>query len=78
MKDPDDIQVTKVSGHHLLVPQLMHFKIWLLGEKEDFVVFLNVQLHLGRALLSIDTRDGEGFGASGLCCGDHGQVDHSI
>lgn len=59
VEDSNMIQITKVSGLSLLVPGLMHFKIWLLGENEDFVVSLDVQLNLGRAALSVDTRDGE-------------------
>lgn len=78
VKDTNIIQFPKVSGHRLLVPGLMHFKIWLLGEYEDFVVSHDVQLNLGRAALAIDTRDGEVIDTGDLCCGDHSQVDHSI
>lgn len=78
VEDSNMIQITKVSGLRLLDPGLMHFKMWLLGENEDLVVSLDVQINLGRAALSIDTRDGEVFDVGDLCGGDHGQVDHSI
>lgn len=78
VEDSNMIQITKVSGQGLLAPGLVHFKTWLLGENEDFVVSLDVQLNLGRTTLSIDTRDGELIDVVDLCCGDHCQVDHSI
>lgn len=56
----------------------MHFKIWLLGENEDFVVSRDIQINIGRAALSIDARDGEVIDIGGLCAADHGQVNHSI
>lgn len=78
VKDTNIIKFPEISGHHLLVPGLMHFKIWHLGEYEDFVVSLDIQLDLGRAAFAIDTRDGEMIDIGDLCGGDHGQVDHSI
>lgn len=78
VEDTNMIQLTEVSGHRFLVSGLMHSKIWLFGEYEDFVVSLDVQLNLGGVALSVDTRDGEVIDLGDLCCGDHGQVDHSI
>lgn len=77
VEDTDMIQLTEVPGLRLLAP-LVHFKIRLLGDNEDFVVFPDVQLDLGRAALSVDTRDGEVIDVGDLRCGDHGQVDHGI
>lgn len=78
VEDADVFQFTKVSGRHLLDPGLMHFKVWLLGEHEDLVVPIDVQLDLGGAALSIDTVNGEVVDVGGLRRGDHGQVDHCI
>lgn len=76
VEDTDVVQVFELSGHGLLGPQLVDLKIWHLGEHEDFVVPFNVQL--GRAALSVNTREGEVFDLRDLCCGDHGEVNHSI
>ena len=78
VEDADVFQVTEVSGRHLLDPGLVHIKVWLLGEHEDLVVPLDVQLDLGGAALSIDAINGEVVDVGGLCRGDHGQVDHCI
>lgn len=77
VEDTNVIEIAEVSGYRLLVPGLMHFKIWFPGEYEDFVVSLDVQLNLGWAALSIDTRDAEVIDIGDLCCGDHCQIDHS-
>lgn len=78
VEDSNMIQVTKVSGLRLLVQGFIHFKIWLLGKNEDFVVSLDVQINLGGAALSVDTGDVEAIDVGDLWRGDHGQVDHSI
>lgn len=78
VEDSNIVQITEISGLHLAVSGFGHFKIRLLGKFEDLVVSLDNQLNLVRASLSIDTRDREVIDASGLCCGDHRQVDHSI
>ena len=58
VEDANVIQVTELSGP-CLVSDLVHFKMRLLWEYEDFVVSLDVQLNAVGAALSIDTRDGE-------------------
>lgn len=78
VEDTDMVQLTEISGDRLPVLRLMHPKMWLFGENEDFVVPLDVQLNLGRAALSIDAGDGEVTDVGDLRCGDHGQVYHSI
>ncbi|TNN53432.1 hypothetical protein EYF80_036342 [Liparis tanakae] len=59
VEDADVAEVPEVSGHRLPAPGLVHFEMRLLGEDEDLIVLLDVQLHLGGAALPIDTGDGE-------------------
>lgn len=78
VEDTKMTKIMEISGQCLLVPGLIYFKMWLLSDHEDFIIFLDVQFNLDRAVLSTDARDGEGIDAGELRHGDHGQVDHSI
>lgn len=78
VEDTNMFKITEACGLCLLVPGLMYFKIWLLRLHEDVVILVDFQLNLDRAALSIDARNGKVIDVVDLCCGDHGQVDHSI
>lgn len=71
-------KIMEVCGLCFIIPEFIYFKIWLLSDHEDSVVFLNVQLNLVCAAFSTDARDSEAIDAGDLCRGDHSQVDHSI
>lgn len=78
IEDANIVQFPEISGNHVLVVLLVYFETRLFGQNEDLVVPLDVQLDLGRAVLSIYAGDGEVVDANDLRGGDHGQVDHSI
>lgn len=78
VEDANIVQLTEVCGHYFLTPGPVQLEIGFLGNYEDFVVSLDVQVNLGSVALTVDARDREGIDAGCLCCGDHGQVHHSI